>query len=168
MQIKYFSIFLVGFFIISNSNCSYGLSNSYFSQLETKHNLNRASANPDSNNQDEFVPSYKIFLGNHCIRKKRCYVYLILEKKYFNKKDLTSLVNYLKLLNKKRDLLRIAIFDNVKVVKDYFEGKREWREIDTDTKGIYSFDLKEEFLKAKLNDSSEWEMIFHNKFEMVK
>ncbi len=91
MQIKYFSNFLMGLiflvFVIINSNCSYNLSRNSFAQVETKDNLNCPNLNSNLNNQDESVPSYNVLLGNDCIKKKKCHVLLVIEEKYFNKKD---------------------------------------------------------------------------------
>jgi hypothetical protein len=136
-----------------------------FAQIETNYNLNRPSINSNLSNQYESIPNYEIFLGKDCIKKKKCHVFIVLEEEYFNEKDLTSLVNNLKLLNKNREFLRIAIFDDAEVVKDYFNGRREFREIDQDTRGIYSYNLRlnEEYLKAKLSKLSDWKMIFQSK-----
>lgn len=109
------------------------------------------------------VPKYQILLGNECLKKSKCYVFVYLEKRFFNKSDLIKLVTVLKKTSNNKQLLRVAIFDNRDIVEDYFRGKREWREIDRNTRAIYSYDLEEEYLKATLDGSSEREIIFQTK-----
>ncbi|MBK8810889.1 MAG: hypothetical protein IPN69_09190 [Acidobacteria bacterium] len=65
-------------------------------------------------------------------------------------------------MNKKRELVRIAIFDDAAVANDYLNGRREIREIDNDIKGLYFLDSKGEILKAKLGNSAQFEVVLQN------
>lgn len=152
------SLTVVLFCLIFNSSCSSGFSDRVLAQTQS----NRLSPNVNGSEQADTAPEYDVLLGRECLKKRRCFAYLVVEKELITKSRLIALVKHLKAMNKKRELVRIAIFDDAAVANDYLNGRREIREIDNDIKGLYFLDSKGEILKAKLGNSAQFEVVLQN------